>query len=249
MPKDSPPAITKGSNPIKRRVNFQLARADDVGNETFNLPDNYHKISNVNTSSNSNLAIDHHNSAAAKAEPEIPSFTLQQKPPNNTAVTSDIANLTDANFEERHKSLKDAAWQWATENFSGKDSASTSQLRDLPRLCYNHPELAEYVNFLASCPSDETWEEFFITRKRYLAFAVLGKALEVHVFGQEMFGASEAQVQVLRSLDLEMIHQDGEYSVWSISAVCCQWQKIAFSPLPPKRRTPFFFLHSASLCS
>ena len=144
--------------------------------------------------------------------------------------------MTDDDFERRHKSLKDAAWQWANENFSsvkengaigtangGATAAaaaataaakvSSPKNSDVLQLCLDHPQLAEYVNFLASCPHNETWEDFFNTRKTFLAFAILGKVLEVHVFGQEMFGASEAQVKVLRALDLEMAHQDGKYSM------------------------------------
>jgi hypothetical protein len=120
---------------------------------------------------------------------------------------------TDAELEERYKALKIAVWHWAIENFSGA-GPNASVVFDLLRLSQNHPELAEYLNFLVSCPQDETWEQFFNSRRAYLAFAMLGKVLEVHVFGQEMFGATEAQLKVLRSVDLEMMHLDGNSLFW-----------------------------------
>lgn len=125
---------------------------------------------------------------------------------------------TDAELEERFKALKRAAWQWVTDHFSGTGPNATVVF-DLLRVSQSHPQLAEYVNFLASCPQDETWEQFFNSRRIYLAFAVLGKVLEVHVFGQEMFGASDAQLKVLRSLDLEMIHLDGKFTIWQLPVV------------------------------
>lgn len=116
---------------------------------------------------------------------------------------------TDTQLEERFKALKRATWLWATDYFSDT-GPNASVIVDLVQLSQDYPELAEYINYLASCPQEETWEQFVKSRRTYLAFAVLGKVLEVHVFGQEMFGASEAQLKALRSLDLEMIHLNGK---------------------------------------
>lgn len=55
------------------------------------------------------------------------------------------------------------------------------------------------------------WEIFFNSQRSSIVFAVLGKVLEVHVFGHEMFGSSDAQLKALRSLDLEMINLDGVF--------------------------------------
>ena len=238
MPKNKPPAgISAGaatardsSTLTKRKVNFQIPHNDNTyykGEDTFNLPEednqppkHHHHHHHPSLDLVNNHKINNNNSAAYK-KPETPFFSPSalQNPAvvditPQAQMAADAAALTDASFEQRHKSLKDAAWQWATENFSddaagGPPYYAPNKITDLPRLCQNHPELAEYVSFLASCPCDVTWEEFFNTRKTFLAFAVLGKVLEVHIFGQEMFGASEAQTKVLRSLDLEMMHQDG----------------------------------------
>jgi hypothetical protein len=127
---------------------------------------------------------------------------------------------TDAELEERYKGLKIAAWRWATESF-GNTGPNASVIFDLLRLSQSHPQLLEYLNFIASCPADKTWEEFFNSHRADLAFAVLGKVLEVHVFGPEMFGASDTQVKILRSMDLEMLHLDGNISIWQFWLCLC----------------------------
>ena len=40
-------------------------------------------------------------------------------------------------------------------------------------------------------------------------YGMLGKVLEVHVFGHEMFGADGEQVRELRELDIELVNRDG----------------------------------------
>lgn len=151
----------------------------------------------------------------------LPRYLVDTRLPSTTGITTQAAledyvpphpslPYTDAELEERFKALKVAAWRWATENFNST-GPNASVVFDLLRFSQAHPHLMEYLNFVASCPKDQTWEEFFNSKKAYLAFAVLGKALEVHVFGQEMFGASDTQVKILRSMDLEMLHMDGNF--------------------------------------
>ena len=40
-------------------------------------------------------------------------------------------------------------------------------------------------------------------------YGILGKMLEVHVFGHEMFGADKEQLSELRELDMELVNRDG----------------------------------------
>lgn len=189
MPKHKPPA--GDSTPKKGKNTFKSSHNRGSDADTFDLP-----------AQTSNLPLNPANGHNPAASGRLTTSTLHE-------LVGPQGALTDADLEKRHKALKVEAWQWATDNFSGK-GPHASEISDLPRLCQNHPELAEYINFLASCPQDETWEEFINSRRTFLAFAVLGKVLEVHVFGPEMFGASDAQVKVLRSRDLEMMHQDGK---------------------------------------
>lgn len=238
LAKDKPTTGKDGSTPTKRKVVFQspLKGAGEKEN-TFNLPED--------RSSYLPLTL------AADVRSSVDPFSTSLQKPSSNEISQD-PDLADANFERRHMSLKAAAWQWANENFPPeKDNgangatdgtataaaakASSSKISDVMQLCQDHPQLAEYVNFLASCPHDETWEHFFNTRKPFLALAVLAKVLEVHVFGQEMFGASAAQVKVLRALDLEMMHQDGKSR-----GSCCSGSEV--SPV-------FFFLALRSRCT
>ena len=242
LAKDRPTATEKNSStPTRRKVAFQTPPLKRPGEKegTFNLPEDrssYLPLSLAADSQKSSAAA----IAAVAGKSATPFSSALVKPPSSDALSQN-AEVTDADFERRHKSLKDAAWQWASENFppspssfsndkngaangatttavanassSSSSSSSSRRISDVLQLCKDHPQLAEYVNFLASCPRDQTWEDFFNTRKTFLAFAVLGKVLEVHIFGQEMFGASEAQVKVLRALDLEMMHLDGKLGV------------------------------------
>ena len=67
-------------------------------------------------------------------------------------------------------------------------------------------QIARFV----SCPDKgKGWEHVFNERRAPLVYAVLGKVLEVHVFGHEMFGAAEPQLKTLRTLDLILAYDDG----------------------------------------
>lgn len=230
--KDRPITAEKNSStPTRRKVVFQTTLNRPWEKEgIFNLPEDRSSYLPLT------LAADSPKSSAAAAEiaalagKSATAFSSALVKPSSSNVLSQNTGVTDTDIERRHKSLKDAAWHWASENFPPPSSSSSfndnngavvaaaaandassspRQISDVLQLCKDHPQLAEYVNYLASCPRDQTWEDFFNTRKTFLAFAVLSKVLEVHIFGQEMFGASEAQVKVLRALDLEMMHQDG----------------------------------------
>ena len=112
---------------------------------------------------------------------------------------------SDSEFEDRYKGLKISAWQWAKTHFSH----ATAKTFDLLPMAEQHPHLMEFINYIASCHRDEDWDHFVNHHRVLLAFAVLGKLLEVHVFNHEMFGATDPQVEALRSLDLQMLHLDG----------------------------------------
>lgn len=143
---------------------------------------------------------------------------------------------TDAEFEERYKALKISSWGWVTKHIPDIGSCPTVTV-DLSRLPQLRPESFEYVNYIASCrPKTKVddnangdhdrntrkvettggWENFVITQRSSIIFAILGKVLEIHVFGHEMFGSSDTQLKILRWLDLEMINADGA-SLFTVS--------------------------------
>lgn len=150
-----------------------------------------------------------------------------------------ILSRTDAEFEERYKALKILSWRWVTEHIPDV-SPDAIMTFDRLRLSQLHPELMEYVNYIASYQAatkvdgnvkdDDNsyiseveiiggWEVFFNSQWSSIVFAILGKVLEVHVFGHEMFGSSDAQLKALRSLDLEMINLDGIFFTVALARI------------------------------
>ncbi|MCJ1468466.1 hypothetical protein MMC07_007095 [Pseudocyphellaria aurata] len=114
---------------------------------------------------------------------------------------------TDADFEVRYGELKAAVMKWVEEHFS-KDFEKPPTALDLLQISKKAPELIQYINFIASSGND-SWEQIFVERRIALVYGVLGKAIEIHVFGEEMFGASDMQRTTLRRIDLEMLNLNG----------------------------------------
>ena len=110
-------------------------------------------------------------------------------------------------FTHYHR-LKLLSWQWATTHFSPSTPVPCPNLLRLSTTC---PSLLTYVNHISAC-TNQTWEQVFTTHRAMLIYCILGKMLEVHVFGHEAFGISEQQAGVLRGLDLLCVDNDGRYS-------------------------------------
>lgn len=136
-----------------------------------------------------------------------PPIAITQKEVERLFAPQPILPRTDVEFIQRYRTLKGAAWKWSEKYFS-QDQAQLVTTLDLMRISEHTPELMEYVNTIASCGS-QSWEDVFSKRITTLVYGIMGKAIEVHVFGQEMFGASENQIRSLRLLDLEMSKIDG----------------------------------------
>ncbi|MCJ1429063.1 hypothetical protein MMC29_006976, partial [Sticta canariensis] len=114
---------------------------------------------------------------------------------------------TDAEFEDRYRELKAAAMNWVKQHFS-KEFAKPLTKLDLVQISNETPELIQYINFIASSGKD-SWEDIFVERRIALVYGVLGKVIEIHVFGEEMFGANARQRTTLRGIDLEMLNLNG----------------------------------------
>ena len=65
----------------------------------------------------------------------------------------------------------------------------------------------EYANWIAL--GGNRWEDIFNDKRSSLIFGILGKMLEVHIFGNEMFGATPGQLEALLATEKEMVHVDG----------------------------------------
>lgn len=114
----------------------------------------------------------------------------------------------DADFHERYVEIKSLAWTWVKLYFSDITPEAKRSL-NLLHLAHTSPQLMEYANWISCCGQKRTWEGVFNEQRAMLVFGVLGKMLEVHVFGHEMFGADENQLRALRELDVELVNTDG----------------------------------------
>lgn len=143
---------------------------------------------------------------------------------------------TDAEFEDRYRGLKTATMKWVKQHFS-KDFATPLTPLDLLQISKKSPELIQYINFIASSGRD-SWEDIFVERRIALVYGVLGKAIEIHVFGEEMFGASDRQRTTLRGIDLEMRNLNGKHLPQTVISLSPKMRLVDFHPIrrlrPPK---------------
>ena len=126
---------------------------------------------------------------------------------------------TDTEMERRYCELKEAASAFAQEYFP-KDLAKPIAALDLVNMSKETPELMEIINYIAS-RGEKGWEHQFRERKSLLVYGVLGKLMQAHFFGQEMFGASDRQLHILRSIDWEMLNLDGRFFSLSLIPNLC----------------------------
>ena len=133
----------------------------------------------------------------------------------------------DADFQARYLKLKSLAWNWVQNHFSDS-TPETKQPLNLLHLAHTSPQLMEYANWISCCGKKRTWEDVFNKQRAKLVYGILGKMLEVHVFGHEMFGADQAQLRALRELDLELVNRDGKPSFRPFSFFSLAWQNYTF---------------------
>ncbi|KAK0509163.1 hypothetical protein JMJ35_008534 [Cladonia borealis] len=114
----------------------------------------------------------------------------------------------DLKIRTHYRRLKLLSWQWATTHFS---PSTPDSCPNLLHLSTTSPSLLTYINYISAC-TNQTWEQIFTAHRAILVYCILGKMLEVHVFGHEAFGISEQQTEVLRQLDLLCVNNDGKLS-------------------------------------
>ncbi|KAF6234932.1 hypothetical protein HO173_006862 [Letharia columbiana] len=139
----------------------------------------------------------------------------------------------DADFQTRYREIKSLAWIWVKNYFSDITPEAKKSL-NLLHLAHTSPQLMECANWISCCGQKRTWEGVFNEQRAQLVYGVLGKMLEVHVFGHEMFGANKEQLRELRELDMELIDSDGFYR-----QRCRAHKILAFLP-DPNTPTPNF---------
>ncbi|KAL2039333.1 hypothetical protein N7G274_008001 [Stereocaulon virgatum] len=131
---------------------------------------------------------------------------LQTKANPSTNFTSQSEIGSEAvEINKRYGALKVEAWRWALKHFPSADSAKASL--SLLKLAETSPELIEYVDYISAC-TDHDWLYVFNEQRPKLVFGILGKMLEVHVFGHEMFGATDEQLHKLQEEDFDKRNAD-----------------------------------------
>ncbi|KAL8824457.1 MAG: hypothetical protein Q9170_008149 [Blastenia crenularia] len=113
--------------------------------------------------------------------------------------------ITPFFYKTRYQSLRSHFWTWAQTHFS-----SPSTPLNLLHLATTSPELMEYINATTSSPHPDLWDQLVQLKKAEIVYCILGKVIEMHVFGEELFGATPSQKQMLRRTDLEMVDSDGK---------------------------------------
>ncbi len=126
------------------------------------------------------------------------------------SLTLSPLSRQDLKILTHYRRLKLLSWQWATTHFS---PSTPVPYPNLLHLSTTSPSLLIYVNYISAC-TNQTWEQVFTTHRAILVYCILGKMLEVHVFGHEAFGISEQQAEVLRGLDLLCVDNDGWLSLF-----------------------------------
>lgn len=125
---------------------------------------------------------------------------------------------TDDEFEEALILIKRTAWRWAFQHFNNVQTNEARKL-DLYKLSQQSPELMEYANWIAI--GGNSWEEIFNQKRSSLVFGILGKMLEIHVFGHEMFGATSGQLEALIATEKEMVHVNGWSTILRVVTTLC----------------------------
>lgn len=116
---------------------------------------------------------------------------------------------TDQHFEDAIIVLKKMMNAWSRQYFYNQLSDAERQNFNLYRLAQSSPELMKHAAWIAAGGDLEKWKSHFVGNRSSLVFGILGKTLEVEVFGHTMFGATDAQLATLASMDLALLKVDG----------------------------------------
>lgn len=119
---------------------------------------------------------------------------------------------TDQDFEEAICILKQMMREWSQEYFYNRLSDAEKRDFNLYRLAQGSPQLMKHAAWIAAGGDLEKWKSHFVGNRASLVFGILGKMLEVEVFGHTMFGATPSQLATLASMDLALLNVDGRVS-------------------------------------
>ncbi|KAI9705881.1 MAG: hypothetical protein M1836_005287 [Candelina mexicana] len=128
--------------------------------------------------------------------------------------------LSDQELTSSIRTLKHFLKDWCNTYFTYKlpsnpttnpnsNSSSTNSALNLHHLSKISPELISYANHIAL--GHPNWEDLFLipAQRAALVYGILGKVLEVWVFGPLLFGATKSQTRALEALEKVTSNIDG----------------------------------------
>ncbi len=169
------------------------------------LPDDFHdKEENDDNDQQADLPENgnHQSNLEEQEDPVVDIASSNLSPTNHTDRHGE--------YKQRYLDLKATAWHWSSTYFPPLTSIPPPSL-NLSDLCLTSPQLMEYANYISVCTNDSTWEDVFNEQRTYLVYSILGKMIDVHIFGHEMFGATDEQLHTLRAADEECMMDDGKF--------------------------------------
>lgn len=113
---------------------------------------------------------------------------------------------TDGEFTHRYLELKISICDWAFKYFSSHQDETYDAVN-----LWKHSELLSYIKsiLLAEGPNP-LWDDVTKNLRPNLVMGVFMKVIQIHIFGLELFGASEDQLKILRSADRLRTERDPE---------------------------------------
>ncbi|KAI9784376.1 MAG: hypothetical protein M1835_003603 [Candelina submexicana] len=191
--KDLTPQQPQRASKTVKKVTFDLTSSDD-------------EISSTLLSSNSE-------SGAGSASPQ-PQASLHESALLTASQPPSLLPLSDQELTSSIHTLKHFLKNWCDTYFTYKlpsnaNSSSTNSALNLNHLSKTSPELISYVNHIAL--GHPNWEDLFLipTQRAALVYGILGKVLEVWIFGPLLFGATKPQTRALEALEKLNANIDG----------------------------------------
>ncbi|KAI9719428.1 MAG: hypothetical protein M1812_003499 [Candelaria pacifica] len=136
-------------------------------------------------------------------------------PPESSLLTAAqphaLLPRSDQEYSEAIHTLKHFSKVWCNTYFTYKliFASKPNSHFNLPELANMSPELITYANYITS--GNPNWEDLFLipNQRAALVYGILGKVLEVWVFGPLLFGATKEQTNALEALENVCAHVDG----------------------------------------
>ncbi len=198
-------AITKrpAAKPLGEASGTEISKEENLGTEEKTGTEKKRK-------STRNV---HFAETATRAQPDLRRGSSRAEPRMRRVVESLGSHpklpRTDQDFEEAMAILKTMIKGWSSTYFPHTLTDTEKQKFNLYKLAQGSPELMEYAGWILAGGPVEKWRNHFVNWRPSLVYGLLGKMLEIHVFGHTMFGATPAQLATLEAMDLSLIDTDG----------------------------------------